>query len=112
MPHNTTGVTTAIDITLPEKNETGRPWGTFMTDPRTVALSSAVLQHERIAVDPNILGGEPYVRGTRIPVAVILDGFVEGLTPEELMEHYPRLTIEDIRAALKYAAAMALWPRE
>jgi uncharacterized protein (DUF433 family) len=112
MPQNTTGVTTngLATLDISKRNETERHWGTFLTDPRTVALSSAVLQHERITVDPNILSGEPHVRGTRIPIAVIMDGLAEGLTPEQLMEHYPRLTLEDIRAALEYAAAMALWP--
>lgn len=71
-----------------------------------------MVQHERIVVNPNILGGEPHIRGTRIPIAVILDGLTEGLTPEELIEHYPRLILEDIRAALEYAAANALSPQE
>ena len=111
MPRNATGVTTngLLDFTISEGSETAPPRRTFLPDPRTLALSSAVLQHERIAVDPNILGGEPHVRGTRIPIVVILDGLAEGLTPEELIEHYPRLTLEDIRAALEYAAAMTLW---
>src|SRR3972149_147641 len=94
MPQNTTGVTTnglaALDFTISERNETAHQWGRFLTDPGTVALSSAVLQHERIAVDQNILSGEPYVRGTRIPIAAILDGLGEGLTPEELIEHCRR----------------------
>jgi uncharacterized protein (DUF433 family) len=115
MPQNTTGVTTngltTVTLTAPEMHEaTG--WGGVLTKTRTVALSSAVLQHERILVDPNILNGEPYVRGTRIPIAVILDGLAEQLTPEALIEHYPRLTLEDIRAALEYAAAMSLSPTE
>lgn len=49
---------------------------------------------EPILVNPNILGGEPYIQGTRIPTAVILDGLAEGLTFDELSEHYPRLTKE------------------
>ncbi len=114
MPQNTTGVTTSGSVTLviSERNETVDHWGEFLHNLRTVALSSAVLQHERIMVDPNILGGEPHVRGTRIPLAVILDGLGEGLTPVELIEHYPRLTLEDIRAASEYAAAMVLSPGE
>ena len=114
MPQNRTGVTTnglaALDLATSGRDKTVHHWGMFLNDPRTVALSSAVLQRERIVVDPNILSGKPHVRGTRIPIAVILDGLVEGLTPEELIKHYPRLTLEDIRAALEYAAAMALWP--
>ena len=47
------------------------------------------------------------MKGTRIPIAVILDGLAEGLTPEQVIDHYPQLTIDDIHAALAYAAALA-----
>jgi uncharacterized protein (DUF433 family) len=78
----------------------------------TVALSSSEIQHERIVANPNILGGEPHIRGTRIPIAVILDGFAEGLTPKELMEHYPSLIYEDIQAALEHTARTTLSSQE
>ena len=113
MRQHTTGVTTdgleSLELTNAERNETALQWG---SDPRTVALSSAILQHERIATDPNGLGGEPHIRGTRIPIAAILDGLSEGLTPEALREHYPRLTLEDVCAAVEYAAAMSFEPRK
>jgi uncharacterized protein (DUF433 family) len=115
MAQITAGVTTSIGadfVFLSERNESAAFSGNFLPDPGTIALSSAVTQHERIAKDANVLSGEPYVRGTRIPVAAIMDGLAEGLTPEELIEHYPRLTLEDIRAALEYTAAMALSPGE
>jgi len=67
---------------------------------------------DRITVDPSICRGRPCVRGTRIYVAVILDGLAEGLTQEQLIDHYPQLTPEDIRAALAYAAELSrenLW---
>lgn len=67
---------------------------------------------ERIVVNPNICGGQPCVRNTRIYIAIILDGLAEGLTPEELMDHYPQLTRDDIHAALAYAAELSrenLW---
>ena len=113
MPQSTTPVTTGglttVSVTISERNGVAQ-WGGVLSTVGTVALSSTVLQHERIAVDRNILNGEPHVRGTRIPIAVILDGLDERLTPEELIEHYPRLTLEDIRAALEYAAATSLRP--
>lgn len=117
MLYNRTGVTTngltSLEIPVRDRDEAVRYCGMSLTDSWTVALSSAVLQRERIVVDPNVLGGMPHVRETRIPIAVILDGLGEGLTSNELIEHYPRLTLEDIRAALEYAAEMALlWPRE
>ena len=62
---------------------------------------------QRISVDPNVCGGKPCVKGTRIYIAILLDALAEGLTPEQLLDHYPQLTLEDIRAVLAYAAALA-----
>lgn len=62
---------------------------------------------DRVTADPRICGGNPCVRGTRIPIAIILDGLAEGLTPEQVVEHYPHLTLDDIRAALAYAAELS-----
>lgn len=61
----------------------------------------------RVSVDPNICAGKPCIRGTRIYIAIILDGLAEGLTPEQIIDHYPQLTLEDIRAALAYAAELS-----
>jgi uncharacterized protein (DUF433 family) len=66
----------------------------------------------RVSADPAICGGSPCIRGTRIPIAVILDAMAEGETPAEILDHYPSLTTEDIRAATAYAADLArenLW---
>jgi len=59
---------------------------------------------KRISVDPQVCFGKPCIRGTRIWVSLILDNLAEGVTPEELMLSYPQLTLEDIRAAIAYAA--------
>ena len=61
----------------------------------------------RITVDTKICGGKPCIRGTRIYISIILDALAEGLTPEEIIDHYPSLQIEDIRAAVAYAAELA-----
>jgi len=61
---------------------------------------------KRISIDPNVCGGQPCIRGTRIYVATILDGLTEGLTREEILDHYPSLTADDIQAALAYAAEL------
>jgi len=58
----------------------------------------------RITVDPEILAGKPIIKGTRIPVELILDLLANGWTTEEILENYPQLKKEDITAALKYAA--------
>lgn len=62
---------------------------------------------ERISVDSNVCGGMPCIRGTRIYVAVVLDALAEELRPEQIIDHYPSLTLDDIRAALAYASELA-----
>ena len=59
-----------------------------------------------VVVDPNVCGGKPCVRGTCIYIAIILDSLAEGLTHEEIIETYPSLNVEAIRAALAYAAEL------
>ena len=61
----------------------------------------------RITLKPDVCGGRPCIRDTRIEIAVILDGMAEGLTESEIIDHYPQLTLEDIRAALAYAADLS-----
>jgi len=62
---------------------------------------------ERIVTDNKICGGQPCVRGTRILVSSILDGLAEGLTVEQLIDHYPSLKPDDVRAAMAYGAELA-----
>lgn len=57
----------------------------------------------RIEVNPRVMLGKPVVRGTRITVQLILRKLSEGATESELLDAYPRLTHEDIRAAIAYA---------
>jgi len=59
---------------------------------------------ERITVDPNVMVGKPVIRGTRIPVALILKMLGQGISTEELLREYPRLERVDVEAALAYAA--------
>jgi uncharacterized protein (DUF433 family) len=61
---------------------------------------------DRIDVNSKIMLGKPVIRGTRIPVELILRTLAEGATIEDLLDVYPRLTPEDIRAALTYASRM------
>jgi len=62
---------------------------------------------ERIIVDPKIMAGKPVIRGTRIPVELVLRLLAQGLKDKEILQDYPNLAKEDIRAALMYAAKMA-----
>lgn len=59
---------------------------------------------DRIEIDPAVMLGKPVIRGTRIPVELLLRKLAEGATTEELLDAYPRLSSEDVRAALAYAA--------
>ena len=58
----------------------------------------------RIVIAPDLHHGDPCIKGTRIPVAVIVGSLADGTTPEEIQEAYPQPGVEDIRAALGYSA--------
>ncbi len=61
---------------------------------------------ERIVVDPEIMVGKPVVKGTRIPVALVLKRLAQDLSLESLFQSYPRLTPDDVKACLAYAEAL------
>jgi uncharacterized protein (DUF433 family) len=57
----------------------------------------------RIELDPRVCGGKPVIRGTRVPVSIILEQLQHGESWNTLLKGYPELKEEDIRAALEYA---------
>ena len=59
---------------------------------------------ERIEINPKVMMGKPVIRGTRINVELILRKLSEGAREGDLLDAYPRLTLEDIHAAIRYAA--------
>ena len=59
---------------------------------------------ERISVDPDIHHGDPCIKGTRIPVRILVGSLADGMTFVQILENYPQLTEADIFAALGYAA--------
>jgi uncharacterized protein (DUF433 family) len=59
---------------------------------------------DRIEVNPKILLGKPVIQGTRLAVEFIVELLAEGWDHEQILASYPQLTVEDIRAALSYAA--------
>jgi uncharacterized protein (DUF433 family) len=77
---------------------------------RELATSLRELRRARrlVVSDPQILGGDPVFRGTRVPVHLIAELVAQGSKPDELIESYPRLTAEMIRLAPVYAAAYPL----
>ena len=75
----------------------GRPYTLGMTEQ----------QAELIVADPDVVHGQARIRGTRIPVSVVLDCLAAGLSEVEILRQYPSLTVEGIRAAAAYGAALA-----
>jgi uncharacterized protein (DUF433 family) len=58
---------------------------------------------DRIEVKPKVMMRKPVIRGTRIPVELVLRKLSEGASEDDLLDVYPRLKVEDIQAALGYA---------
>ena len=71
----------------------------------TVDADRSIDVSERVSVDPKVLVGKPVIRGTRIPVSLILNLVAHGASFAEIIDDYPILSEEDIRAALLYAGA-------
>jgi uncharacterized protein (DUF433 family) len=65
-----------------------------------------VLYGDYIVVDPDILAGKPVVKGTRIPVELVLKRLAQDLDVKTLFAAYPRLTLADVQACLEYAQSL------
>ncbi len=59
---------------------------------------------DRITIDPKVLVGKPVIKGSRLPIEIILEKLAYGETEDEILKEYPFLKKEDIKAALLYAA--------
>ena len=65
------------------------------------------MEGERISINPAVCFGKPCIKGTRIPVYMVLELLEQGLRPEEIIQQgYPELTPDDIKACIHYAAAL------
>jgi uncharacterized protein (DUF433 family) len=62
---------------------------------------------DRISIDPRIHHGKPCIKGTRVPVSVIVGIIADGESHERILKSWPQLTMEDVAAALWFAAALA-----
>jgi uncharacterized protein (DUF433 family) len=67
-------------------------------------VNENAMPHERIEMNPDIIGGKPVVHGTRVPEELILRKLGDGMSPEAILVDHPRLTHDDIRAAQAFAA--------
>jgi len=59
---------------------------------------------QRISIDPQVMTGKPVIRGTRIPVELVVRMLAQGISEDDILLEYPRLERDDIRASLAYAA--------
>jgi uncharacterized protein (DUF433 family) len=59
---------------------------------------------DRIAIDPAIHSGEPCIKGSRVPLSLIVGSIADGDTPAQIIDAWPQLSDDDIKAALKFAA--------
>jgi uncharacterized protein (DUF433 family) len=66
--------------------------------------TGSLMLHDRISIDPKVMFGKPVIRGTRVPVELVLRKIAAGMTDEQIREHHPQLQVEDIRAAAAFAA--------
>jgi len=64
------------------------------------------IYQDRVIIDPEILAGKPVIKGTRIPVEMVLKRLAQDFDLNSLFEAYPRLTLEDVKACLEYAYAL------
>jgi len=67
---------------------------------------------DRINIDPKVLSGKPVFKGTRIPISIVLKMLRDGATFQKIIEEHPRLTQEDIKAALDYSVFLVDHPEE
>jgi uncharacterized protein (DUF433 family) len=68
---------------------------------------SSMNYHERIIRDPGVAGGEAVLKGTRVTLRTVLASLAEGATVEQILQDFPTLTEDDVRAAIAFAAASA-----
>jgi len=69
-----------------------------------VTFNQKTMAHQRIEINPEIMGGKPVIRGTRIPVELVLRKLGAGMAAEAILADHPKLTLDDIRAAQAFAA--------
>ena len=72
-----------------------------------VTMEVAINYHERIVRDPHVVGGEPVLKGTRVTLRTVLASLAEGASTAKIVADFPTLSVEDVRAAIAFAATLA-----
>jgi uncharacterized protein (DUF433 family) len=107
-PSTTTPPTSSPPTSPPERGCARRCRGAQPRRGRTGTMTAmATAWRDLVTSNPAVMHGQACIRGTRIPVSLILGSLADGMTAEEILADYPTLTSEAIRAALAYAAALA-----
>lgn len=75
--------------------------------PRPETPTLALVNLERIEVDASVMAGRACIRGTRIPVTVVVGMLADGMSVADVIADFPQLDVEDVRAALRYASLAA-----
>jgi uncharacterized protein (DUF433 family) len=70
-------------------------------------MGDAMNYRDRIVRDPQIVGGDPVIKGTRVTLRTVLASLAEGATTAEILADFPTLAEEDVRAAIVFAATSA-----
>src|SRR5262249_2591475 len=99
------GLRTKGSLTLGIESHESDPGRQCPAPSRASARVQSPAMHERIVVNPKVCHGKPVIKGTRVPVVVIVGSLAGGMTYEEVMREYG-IELEDIHAALRYAAEM------
>ena len=74
--------------------------------PVATTKGGAAAMFDRVTIEPGKMGGQPCVRGMRVPVALVVDLIANGMAEGDILEAYPYIEPEDIRQCLRYAAAV------
>jgi uncharacterized protein (DUF433 family) len=69
-----------------------------------MSYQETIVPNERIEISSDIMGGKLVIRGTRVPVELVLRKLAAGMAPEAFLADHPRLTLDDIHAAQAFAA--------
>jgi uncharacterized protein (DUF433 family) len=69
-----------------------------------MSYQETIVPNERIEINSDIMGGKPVIRGTRVPVELVLRKLGAGMAPEAILADHPWLTLDDIHAAQAFAA--------
>src|SRR5437764_13425339 len=100
-------MTVSIPTSTPAPNTaptSSMSWPAAPSKPARSIWRASGMAHQRIEINPEIMAGKPVIRGTRVPVELVLRKLGAGMSAEAILTDHPRLTLDDIHAAQAFAA--------